>query len=138
MKIWRQYTFSLCRRKDWSIACTFYKLTSTCYLDIWIQSRSSQSTCNAALYGIDNLARNVHAETQPYNYIVVSYLYSAITLSVPPDAASVAEESGSVQVCATLSDVPAGGIAAIDIMLATSDGMNNDCCLLYCRIRFCH
>ena len=40
-----------------------------------------------------------------------------------PDTASVAEESGSVQVCATLSDVPAGGYVAIDIMLATSDGM---------------
>ena len=50
-------------------------------------------------------------------------LYSAITLSVP-DRASVAKGSGLVQVCATLSDVPAGGYAvAIDIMLATSDGM---------------
>ena len=39
-----------------------------------------------------------------------------------PDTASVAEESGSVQVCATLSDVPAGGTVAIDIMLVTSDG----------------
>ena len=39
-----------------------------------------------------------------------------------PDTASVAEENGSVQVCATLSDVPAGGTVAVDIMLATSDG----------------
>ena len=46
---------------------------------------------------------------------------SAITLSVP-DVASVAEESGSVQVCATLSDLPAGGTVAIDVMLATTDG----------------
>ena len=53
---------------------------------------------------------------------MVSYLYSAIALSMP-DTASVAEESGSVQVCATLSDVPAGGTVAIYIMLATSDGM---------------
>ena len=40
-----------------------------------------------------------------------------------PDTAIVAEESGSVQVCATLSDVPAGGSVTIYIMLATSDGM---------------
>ena len=40
-----------------------------------------------------------------------------------PDTASVAEESGPVQVCATLSDVPAGGAVAIYIMLTTSDGM---------------
>ena len=53
---------------------------------------------------------------------VLKCLSSAITLSVP-DTASVAEESGSVQVCATLSDVPAGGNVAIDIVLATSDGM---------------
>ena len=39
-----------------------------------------------------------------------------------PETASVAEESGSVQVCATLSDVPAGGAVAINIMLATNDG----------------
>ena len=49
-------------------------------------------------------------------------LYSAITLSVP-DTASVAEESGPVQVCATLSDVPAGGTVAIYTMLATRDGI---------------
>ena len=48
--------------------------------------------------------------------------YLVITLSVP-DTASVAEESGSVQVCATLSDIPAGGTIAIIIMLTTSDGM---------------
>ena len=41
-----------------------------------------------------------------------------------PDTASVAEESGSVQVCATLSNVPAGGTVAINIVLATSDGMS--------------
>ena len=52
-----------------------------------------------------------------------SIFYSAITLSVP-DTASVIEESGSVQVCATLSDVPAGGTVAINIVLATSNGMN--------------
>ena len=46
---------------------------------------------------------------------------AAITLSVP-DTAMVAEESGSVQVCATLSDLPAGGAVAINIMLNTSDG----------------
>ena len=46
---------------------------------------------------------------------------SAITLSVP-GTASVAEESGSVQVCASLSDVPAGGTVAINIMLATIAG----------------
>ena len=45
-----------------------------------------------------------------------------IMLSVP-GTASVAEESGSVQVCATLSVVPGGGYVAIDIMLATMDGM---------------
>ena len=51
-----------------------------------------------------------------------SLFYSAITLSVP-DTASVAEESGSVQVCATLSDVPARGTTvAINMTLATSDG----------------
>ena len=60
-----------------------------------------------------------------YTYLLIrllSPLYSAITLSVP-DTASVAEESGSVQVCATLSDVPTGGYVAINIMLATSDGI---------------
>ena len=40
-----------------------------------------------------------------------------------PDAESVAEESESVQVCAILSDVPAGGTVAIDAILTTSDGM---------------
>ena len=63
--------------------------------------------------------------------LMVSYLYSAITLSVP-DAASVAEESGSVQVCATLSDVPAGGTVAIHtIVMTTSDGM------LFCSCHAC-
>ena len=58
-----------------------------------------------------------------YCYVLKAlYLYSAITLSVP-DTASVAEESGSVQVCATLSDVPAGGNVDIYIMLATTDGI---------------
>ena len=57
----------------------------------------------------------------PVDVFELPFLYSAITLSVP-DTASVAEESESVQVCATLSDVPAGGTVAINIMLATSDG----------------
>ena len=38
-----------------------------------------------------------------------------------PDRVSVTEGE-SVQVCATLSDVPAGGTVAIYIMLVTSDG----------------
>ena len=54
-----------------------------------------------------------------HNYLS---LCSVVTLSVPATA-SVAEESGPVQVCATLSDVPAGGYVAIEIMLATSDGI---------------
>ena len=49
--------------------------------------------------------------------------YPVITLSML-DTASVAEESASVQVCATLSDVPAGGYVDIDIVLATSDSIN--------------
>ena len=61
---------------------------------------------------------------------MISCLYSAITLSVP-ETASVAEESGSVQVCATLSNIPAGGTVAIDIMLAmaTSDGIVYKLCV---------
>ena len=46
-----------------------------------------------------------------------------------PDTASVTEQSGSVQVCATLSDVPAGGSVAIYIMMTTSDG--KICCVTY-------
>ena len=48
-----------------------------------------------------------------------------------PDTASVAEESGLVQVCATLSNIPAGGTVAIDIMLAmaTSDGIVYKLCV---------
>ena len=50
----------------------------------------------------------------------VYFLYLAVTL---PETSSVTEESESVQVCATFSGFPAGADVAINIMLATSDGM---------------
>ena len=41
-----------------------------------------------------------------------------------PTTASVAEGDDTVEVCATLSDVPAGGTAfVVTVMLTSSDGM---------------
>ena len=49
--------------------------------------------------------------------------FPAVSVAIPPTA-SVGEEEGTVEVCATLS-VSGTTAGAIDIMLATSDGEYN-------------
>ena len=51
------------------------------------------------------------------------FSFVVVTASVPATA-SVAEGDGTVEVCATLTDVPAEGTAiVVTVMLTSSDGM---------------